>query len=781
MKKEVLLFLLLLMFNIPLIHSMNNTSEEAKDVEHISAPRFFTDTIVNLPDTVYLQTSDCSTLAPLCIDIPINDFFNYQVTINDTSFYQNGIAGCNLDTILFFNYSQLVDTVLGVPITGPYSVQNWAVNGETFTGDFMTIEALVDSMNLWDPTGNWVQDEAIKRIVGGDASNTYSGMLVFVAQTNGDVELARGTSFLINGTELLFGEGVTKVSITTIGPDPVCLDTFFVDVACLPTDIVTIDTLFPGATDSLCLDFSDLGTPVDSIVNICTTDGNADFTFNNDSTCVIFNTLSSGIDSACILACDEFGRCDTTILIIDVQNPTRIFNTELEIIEGQGSIFCLDTTRIRGVDTLYNLCTPTLEHVDFFLDENTYCVSYAGLTPGGPDSLCVVICDDQMVCDTNIISVYVRRDGPGYTYDSIFANQTSTFCDFELFNLNGPVTQIINFCDDGGPNVDFTIDNINNCVTYEALALGQDTACLQFIDNQGGFDTIYHVVSVINPINEVIEMDLLVNTESTFCIDTTELGGNVLDTIFLCNSPGGNVINYDLNHVSLCVDVTTVIPNQSDTICVAVCDEMMTCDTTTYIFNVTEPAVGEAPILSPDSDTTSINTPVQINVCTNDSIPGTITNFFVLPESSGGISPSLGVAFRDADDCIIMYIPATDSCGLDQFTYVVTNEFGSDTTTVSVLIDCGRITNNGDLIVYDAFSPNNDGVNDAFTINGLGNFPNNTLYVYNRWGNQVLKATGYNNDWEGTWNGSDLPDGTYFYVLDLGDGNVESGYVYMHR
>ena len=82
------------------------------------------------------------------------------------------------------------------------------------------------------------------------------------------------------------------------------------------------------------------------------------------------------------------------------------------------------------------------------------------------------------------------------------------------------------------------------------------------------------------------------------------------------------------------------------------------------------------------------------------------------------------------------------------------------------------------LTVYNEFSPNGDGVNETFVIDCLERYPNNKLEIYNRWGNIVYSKRGYQNDWGGTSNGravmnqgDKLPVGTYYYVLDLGDGS----------
>ena len=782
MKKELLLFLLLL-----IVTSLNVTSVYGKATHEsltpVPADLMFNDTIVDLPDTVYLQTSDCNAPAALCLDIPINDIFNFQIIINDTSFYQNGINACNLDTILSYNYRQLVEADDGTPISGPYRVENWEVNGMAFTGDFLTIPDLVDSLNTWDPTGIWTDDPVTKRIRGGNNDNTYSDLAVFVAQIGVTPTLTRNEQLSINGSQLFFENGITKVTLSTTGPAPVCVDSFRVAVACIQPETIRIDTLFPGVTDTICLNFAELLLPFTSITNECpdASDGNVQFNLVNGNSCVEFTTLTPGIDSACIVVCDGRGLCDTTTFIIDVQDPdpSRIFETNLTIVEGMSDVFCLDTTRLMGVDTFFNICDSDEDFVDFTLDSASLCLNYTGLVAGGVDTFCVVLCDEMLLCDTNFVYVRTLRDGPGLVNDTIFINQENTICAFSLDNLSGPVVDIQNFCADVPVAVEFTLDTINNCLNIGGLVPGQDTACLQFTDNLGNVDTIFYVVDVLNPISEIIEDDIRLGNTVTYCLDTTQLGGMLLDSIFVCNNFGGQAVDYVVNPLSLCIDVTATNANQSDTLCLAVCDEFMTCDTTTFIFNVTDLPIDSPPILNPDSDTTLVNSPISISVCDNDTIPGTIDNFFVLPVASGGAGPNKGIAFKE-EDCIVNYIPATDSCGFDQFTYVAANEFGSDTTTVTIFIECDQ-GEPGELFVFNGFSPNNDGINDFFRIRGLEDFPDHILYVYNRWGNLVLQTTDYQNDWAGTWEGLTLPDGTYFYLLERGDGERISGYVQLHR
>lgn len=85
------------------------------------------------------------------------------------------------------------------------------------------------------------------------------------------------------------------------------------------------------------------------------------------------------------------------------------------------------------------------------------------------------------------------------------------------------------------------------------------------------------------------------------------------------------------------------------------------------------------------------------------------------------------------------------------------------------------------LEVFNGFSPNGDGKNDVFTIKNIEKFPDNKLYIFNRWGNRVYFEEKYLNTWEGTWENKPLPDGTYFYIIEDGKGKTYSGYLVIYR
>ena len=69
-------------------------------------------------------------------------------------------------------------------------------------------------------------------------------------------------------------------------------------------------------------------------------------------------------------------------------------------------------------------------------------------------------------------------------------------------------------------------------------------------------------------------------------------------------------------------------------------------------------------------------------------------------------------------------------------------------------------------------SPNEDGKNDVFYINCIGDFSDHNLSIFNRWGQRIFESDNYDNTWAGTNSrGEDLPEGGYFFVLDYTDAS----------
>ncbi len=83
--------------------------------------------------------------------------------------------------------------------------------------------------------------------------------------------------------------------------------------------------------------------------------------------------------------------------------------------------------------------------------------------------------------------------------------------------------------------------------------------------------------------------------------------------------------------------------------------------------------------------------------------------------------------------------------------------------------DYVTITVIDDLDIPNTISPNGDNINDKWFIEGIENYPNSILYIYDRWGQEVFQTTGYSKTkaWDGTIKIRESAEGVYFYVLDL--------------
>lgn len=156
----------------------------------------------------------------------------------------------------------------------------------------------------------------------------------------------------------------------------------------------------------------------------------------------------------------------------------------------------------------------------------------------------------------------------------------------------------------------------------------------------------------------------------------------------------------------------------------------------------------------------------------NDEFAGQLVNVFLVEE------PLYGTADIGLNEYFI-YQSDEGYYGSDEFTYeLCLDECPNICDTAVVRLEISPF-----LSIPDVITPNGDGSNDVFFIEGIENFETNELFVYNRWGHQVYHARNYQNDWMGTWDGKELPEGTYYYVfLDQGINDaIAQGYLVIHR
>ncbi len=632
--------------------------------------------LFNGADSVWLQAGYCGGQGAYCFDMTIQEVLALIIYDNG-QLYTGTFTGCEFDTLVAYNYAEL----FGQGTLGPYDMVGWSVDMMSFSGEFADIDALLDSMNVWDPLGNWTFSTQGQYIVGGNSASNYGSMEINAIDFGTTSFL--GANFLAepNSFALDLDEGFHEVIVTDTSIN--CTDTLYANVVCADPDTIYTQVEV-GEVDTLCLDISELAGNLDTMYNICEEGDNAIVNIIEGTNCIEIIGMVVGFDTACIVACDEYGICDTTYVIIEVVPPYDEVSTSV----------CIDEEGVHCIDT------STLEIVGEVVSMTSVC--------------------------------------PGLS----------------------------------GESVSFELDTIGFCVSYVGVAIGIDTACIEFCDAAGNCDTISYFIetdtcSLVTP--NVYCDDVFVFQTDTFCLDLSQLAGTPVSIENMCEDEMTGDVDFFLDPISYCVNYTGMFEGQ-DTACVVVCDEFGICDTT--FFCITVELFNDGPFANCDYDTTFIGTPVVIDVISNDTLFDGIDTMYISEQ------PLYGTAILNLDGSIT-YNAGEEHCEReDQFTYMVCTPNGCDTACVVVWIECV------DIVIFTAVSPNRDGENDFFHIAGIEDFPDNELTIYNRWGNQVFETSGYSNKWAGTWNGDrDLPDGTYFFILKLNDeaNRVFRGYIELHR
>ncbi|MFK8006944.1 MAG: gliding motility-associated C-terminal domain-containing protein [Saprospiraceae bacterium] len=621
---------------------------------------------------------DCNDVTDLCLDIPFQEFlFNYEVLDNGTIY--GGIRkGCGFDTL---STCYLVSALPDQGMAGPYSVDSWAVGGITFASNFNTLQELLNLMNGWDPTGNWVLDANSETICGGTLGQNYGEMEITQTNTGAIALLEPDYVILTFASAIELDTGFHEIILidTVLG----CTDTLNITIDC---DVVTggIDTLLQvmvSNTDTFCFNLTDT---IVSAINLCPdlADGNVSgFGFIPNTNCIEYTGTVVGLDTFCMVFTYSDGTIDTAGIIIQVIPELLSGDTiPLGILINCVETFCIDTSAfLAPIDTIYNYCENSSGNFAEVTIVEPNCVEIMAFNIGGLDTACIVICDTMGVCDTTILLIDVTQPELITVYDTTSINQSGTYCP-DTTQLYGVVNSIENICDSlSGTNVAFEVIDSTFCIDFTPLLLGTDTACIVICDDLGTCDTTIYILTVINPIDTIIAVD---------------------------------------------------------------------DDTITYTIN-----------------------PVTIDIFANDIFDPDSLIFGIVT----GVSHGTLVSNPDGS---FTYLAEAGFCGdIDSFTYFISNGTISDTATVTIEVLCDEI------FVFNGFSPNNDGVNETLEIQGIANFPNNVVSIFNRWGNRVYFIEGYSNDegWTGTFAGKDLPDGTYFYMIEDGEGGKYTGWLQIRR
>ncbi len=350
----------------------------------------------------------------------------------------------------------------------------------------------------------------------------------------------------------------------------------------------------------------------------------------------------------------------------------------------------------------------------------------------------------------NIIDFEGLADGE-YVFTFTTDDGTPPFCE----NVSSEVTITVNDCDvdtDGDglfdgveatlgtdpTNVDTDGDGIE-----DGVEVGGDTANPLDEDGDGIIDALDSNIAdtdsdgVLDWLDPANTNPCLPNPDSEFCFATVDL--EILKTA-----------NLEYLRINESLTFTITVTNVSD--------EMATSIVVTEIL-----------------DTAAFDYESHF-IATGGGVYDETTGLWEIPELDAGESVNL---------VILVEVIATGTFeNTATISSVAPYDSNPENDEATIAIEVGLSTNNEPGFVFKMFSPNGDGINDYLFINDITDpeYANNTLEIYDRYGNQVFATKGYDNTWDGTRKNEQLPKGTYFYVLDLGDGSgVHKGWIQILR
>ena len=406
----------------------------------------------------------------------------------------------------------------------------------------------------------------------------------------------------------------------------------------------------------------------------------------------------------------------------------------------------------------------------------------------GTDSFVYEVCDDATpaLCAqaTVIITVNPVNDETVIANDSASTNENVAVTidvlanDTDVDGNNATLTSVTN-----GTNGTTSIVNGKIVYTPNENFNGEDT--FAYTNSEGNTAT---VTITVNPVND---SPVAVNDTATVVENGTLNGTNLRDNdsdidgddLVINTIPVTDVANGTL---TINADGTyKYIPNANfhgtDSFVYEVCDDATPALCAQATVTITVNPVNDSPVAVNDTATVVENGTLNgTNLQDNDSdIDGddlVINTIPVTDVANGTLTINADGTYR--------YVPNTNFNGTDSFVYeVCDNGTPQQCAQATVTITVNPIN---DLFIPEVITPNADGYNDIFVIKGLGKYPNNSLVIFNRWGNAVYKMQAYDNRWDGFGNVNGqfskrrLPPATYFYILNLGENNRKiTGYVYM--
>ncbi len=726
----------------------------------VNCPDIWTDAVASS------STLDCDQQSFVCLPRLPGDYFNYTLAVDGV--IRTDAEACGADTVTIYSYAD----VAGRGQAGPYAVEGYRIGSQLYNTDVASVAVLVDSLNQWDPAGAWMLSPSNFTIRGGVSGMAYDTLVLRQIATDTINRLVPVTTLTENQLGVLLDTGTHELVLTDLSFG--CSDTLSYTLSC--SSEVDCDDLTNLSGNLLVAAECD-GQAAFEIESLVTDpallqvfiDGLQYFTTTTDSSVLVF--------------------VDTGSYVITVVDPVRACTSAYAI-----QVVCSPCTDIFADDTLAVAANCGADRVEICLPVDADVLdSYSVFVDGTPHTGARGHCGQEQRLSIDYTTLpSVGAAGP-YSIDSFRINGQLFSTDIVSVQVLADTLSRWDVTSDWSLDEDQQVvlggsrGNVYSPLYITQLSTGEQTVLMlqdtlllrgmrvlvprdaQMLSFDNGAGCVEEVALNIACVTSASANDVVAATESvTFCVDASELTGPVVSLTNACPEAAG-AVSFDFDGSAGCVTATGITPGAASTACLVACDAAGVCDTTFYTVTVTTPEGGVAAV--DDLYQLVKGETVMVSVTANDS-------FDVLSSTRIVAEPNHGAAFL-GEDGVLTYTPDQDQCGFtDSLRYEICAGLACDTATVRLRIRCGLVE------VYTGFSPNGDGINEHFVIEGILDYPDAKVSVFNRWGALVLEEVNYQNDWDGIWDGQRLVSGTYFYLIEFGEqqaGEVESGWVMIWR
>lgn len=489
-------------------------------------------------------------------------------------------------------------------------------------------------------------------------------------------------------------------------------------------------------------------------------------TINNNQLCIDYTPYKdfTGLDTICLLVCDRGGLCDTVKMPINViainDVPALVVNpitvpADSTIIQ----CFLINDADANDFHTA-SFCDIPKGVATIKVENGNVCITYKTIFPNFyNDALCVVVCDKAGACSQAYIPITITlcedRTPPVITCPANIevSSVGNILSDPSKFILQSSLADNCN-----GVQLGFdlpkakddcgipTIQQTEGLASGSVFPKGINPMTFEVVDNSGKKSSCKFEINV-SPVQLIAVDNVSACINETINIQARA----ITDVVYAWKGPD----NFTANSSSITLPIISTNQKGQYSVTATFNNRCVIKDTVTINVN-------NAPKILNDSFVVAFDGTLLENVLKNDILLNNVN--FTIKIKENPINGTVTLK----NDGAITYTPTTGFKGADNFSYEICTDLCPNTCQKATVILNVAEAFKQVLTSNEVITPNGDGLNDVLMIEDFdAASPQNksTIAIYSQWGELVYKAAPYMNNWNGTFDKSPLPNGTYYFIF----------------